>query len=161
MKFAVLLFPLLATPVHAEMVGTLGAPWDGVNVPKGQHCQLLQGEGSTPPMTLTGLPAGTVAVHLEFNDLTYTPLSTDGGHGIIGIRVTGPDADLPSVPAMTDVLPEPAFVVKKARAPSPYNSDGYLPPCSGGRGNEYSVTVKAVDAADAVLEQVTLPMGRY
>ena len=150
-----------ATSASAEMAGQLLAPWDGVTVPAGQQCHLFQGEGATPPVALTGLPEGTTSVHLEFNDLTYKPLSTDGGHGIIGFNVTGPDVTLDPVPAMTADLPEPAFLVAKARAPGDYRSDGYLPPCSGGRGNDYSVTIKAVDGAGEVLETITLPLGKY
>lgn len=143
------------------MSAQLVAPWDGVNVPQGQQCGKFGGAGATPPVKVAGLPFGTTEVHLEFNDLTYKPLSKDGGHGVIGFAVTAPVVMLPSVPAMTANLDAPAFVVVKARSGGDFASDGYLPPCSGGRGNHYSVTIKALDASGETLESLVLPLGQY
>lgn len=43
-----------------------------------------------------------------------------------------------------------------------YASAGYLPPCSGGRGNRYTVDVKILDAAGKVLDtQRNVAIGRY
>ena len=147
----------------AEMQVTLGAAWDGERVPTGQHCTLFGGNGSTPPMRITGLPAGTVMIIAEYNDRSYQPLSRNGGHGTIGYQVSGGSADLPAVPGLTARnLPRGVQVVKKARGTGRYASDGYLPPCSGGRGNRYSVDLKAVDAGGNVIEQLRrVAIGRY
>jgi len=146
---------------QAKMDVKLGAPWDGKKVPKGQHCALQGGKGSTPPMVVTGLPTGTVMVLVAFNDKSYQPLSTGGGHGQIGFPVKGATAKLPAVPGMTAKLPGGARVIKPARATGKFASKGYLPPCSGGRGNKYSADVKAISAAGKVLETVTITIGRY
>jgi len=41
----------------------------------------------------------------------------------------------------------------------------YLPPCSGGMGNKYSVTITAIKHADGggayLLDQIKIPLGRY
>lgn len=144
-----------------EFTVTIGAPWGGVDVPEGQQCRLFGGDGATPPMQITGLPEGTVTVHVEFNDKSYGPLADNGGHGIIRFDAAAGDTSLPSVPGMTAVLPDGAFVVSAARSTGQYASDGYLPPCSGGRGNRYSADVIAFDAAQNRLGGVTVELGRY
>lgn len=148
--------------IAAAKIGVkLGANWDGKSVPAGQQCKLDGGNGSTPPMEVSGLPAGTAMVVLSFNDQGYKPLSKGGGHGQIGFPVAGDTAKLPSVPGMTKQLPGGVSVVKKARSKGKYASPGYLPPCSGGKGHSYTVDVTAVDAKGKALESVTIGIGRY
>lgn len=135
--------------------------WDGVKIPAGQNCRIFGGEGSTPALKLTGIPAGTNKIQVEFNDLSYGPLSYDGGHGIIAYRHNGtPTATLKSVPGYTPDLPKGVELVAAARSEGDYASMGYLPPCSGGRGNTYSATIKAMKDGQA-LESVTLKLGVY
>ena len=139
----------------------LAAPWDGENVPSGQQCRLFEGAGATPPMALTGLPDGTVQIRVEFNDKSYPPLAANGGHGVIGFSVSGPNAALPAVPGMTADLPEGIEVLSAARSSGQYASPGYLPPCSGGRGNRYMADVIALDASGTELARVSVELGRY
>lgn len=156
------LFLTMVTPAFAAgMTVKLLAPWDGKKVPAGQQCKLDGGKGATPPMQIAGLPKGTVMVVVAFNDKSYPPLASNGGHGTIGFAVKGSSAKLPAVPGMTKSLGKGAVVVKKARSTGSYASVGYLPPCSGGRGNRYSADVMAQDAAGKVLEKVTVEIGRY
>lgn len=152
---------MTAAPAAAKMAVELLPPWDGKNVPAGQQCKLDGGNGKTPPMTVSGLPTGTAWILVEYNDKSYAPLSTKGGDGSIGYKSSGSSAKLPAMPGMTDKLPGGAWVVKKARSTGNYASNGYLPPCSGGRGNNYSADVKAISAAGKVLEKVTVKIGRY
>lgn len=149
-----------ATLSHAMEV-KLGGGWDGKKVPAGQQCVLHGGKGSTPPMVVSGVPAGAAMIVVEFNDKSYAKLSTKGGHGRIGFPVTGATTKLPAVPGMTNKLPGGAIVVKAARSTGQYASKGYLPPCSGGRGNRYTADVKAVDAKGKVLKTVTVDIGKY
>jgi hypothetical protein len=158
---SVLVLAISGGAALAEMQIALGAPWDGKRIPKGQHCSLQGGKGATPPMRITGLPAGTAMVVVEYNDKSYAPLSSKGGHGIIGFPVKGSSADLPSVPGMTDRFQGGIRLIAKARSTGKYASDGYLPPCSGGRGNDYRADVKAIGQNGAVLEKVTVKLGRY
>lgn len=112
-------------------------------------------------MRVDNIPAGTTAIRVEFNDLSYQPLSYDGGHGVIEYaHGSGTSATLKSVPAYTANLSKGVRVVSAARSGDEYASDGYLPPCSGGRGNTYSATIKAMDGDD-VLAETTLALGRY
>ncbi len=139
----------------------LSPPWDGVDVPGGQQCHLFNGNGATPMIILQGLPAGTTQMRVEFNDKSYGPLANNGGHGVIGFQVSGSSAVLPSVPGMTADLPEGTEVLSAARSTGQYASPGYLPPCSGGRGNRYMADVIALDANGAELARVHVELGRY
>jgi len=153
---------LAAGMAHAQsFTAELGPPWDGVNVPNGQQCRLFDGNGATPMIILQGLPEGTTQMRVEFNDKSYAPLAENGGHGVIGFQLSGPDAVLPSVPGMTAYLPSGVEVLAAARSGGQYASAGYLPPCSGGRGNRYMADVIALDANGAELARVPVELGRY
>jgi len=119
--------------------------WDGKTVPKSQICSIDGGKGSTPAMTVSGVPAGANAILVEFNDQGYAPLSSGGGHGIIGywLDSTG-TVTLNSVPGETSDVGTKSFVEARSRSTGRYASSGYLPPCSGGRGHLYFADVKAV-----------------
>lgn len=146
----------------ADMSAQLLSPWDGKKVPAGQQCSLFGGNGSTPPMTVSGIPAGAVWIIGEFNDKSYSPLSSKGGHGIVAWPVKGSKAKLFAVPGMTAKLPNGARLIKAARSTGKYASKGYLPPCSGGRGNRYAVDIKAIDAKGNVLAKIgNFTIGRY
>ncbi|MDQ2091686.1 hypothetical protein [Marimonas arenosa] len=146
----------------ADMSAQLLSPWDGKKVPAGQQCRLFGGNGSTPPMVVSGIPAGAVWIIAEFNDKSYSPLSSKGGHGIVAWPVKGSKTKLFAVPGMKSRLPGGARLVKAARSTGKYASDGYLPPCSGGRGNRYAVDLKAVDAKGKILAKISnFAIGRY
>jgi hypothetical protein len=150
---------LTAVPAQAEMAVALLAPWDGVTVPEGQHCRLQDGVGDTPPMQVTGAPEGTVALRLWFNDLSYPSLAFDGGHGVIEVAVA---ETLRALPGETEGLPDGARVISGPRTEGEYASAGYLPPCSGGRGHIYAVTVTAHGADGAELARVkNVKLGSY
>ncbi len=136
-------------------------PWDGIAVPDGQQCSLFGGNGATPAFDISNLPDATRTIHIEFNDLSFPPLAENGGHGTIGFDASGEAMRLASVPGLTDDLPAGIFVVRAARSSGQYASDGYLPPCSGGRGNDYSADIIALDGNGNRLGFVTVPIGRY
>ena len=164
MKTILLSLPILlcaALPAAAQMKAQVLPPWDGKKVPAGQHCSLQGGNGSTPPIQVTGMPSGTTMIVVEYNDKSFSPLSSGGGHGIIGYQVSGTSAKLPAVPGMTQKMPRGVVMIKKARTDGKYASDGYLPPCSGGRGNRYVATVKAISDAGKVLSKKVIRLGRY
>ena len=99
---------------------------------------------------------------VEFNDASYQPLSNRGGHGIVGFEYTGGgESVLPPVPGGTEETPAGTWIEKKNRATGAWTSPGYLPPCSGGRGNRYFAVVKAVDADKKVLAKAKIKLGRY
>jgi phosphatidylethanolamine-binding protein (PEBP) family uncharacterized protein len=152
---------LLPSLALAEMSVALLPPWDGQTVPAAEICTLQGGNGSTPPMALSGLPEGTASVAVEYNDISFAPMAFNGGHGVIGFAVSGAEVDLAPVPAMTADLPEGSWVVSAARAGGQYASPGYIPPCSGGNGHTYQAVVRALDANGVELDMARVVLGKY
>ncbi len=136
--------------------------WDGKSVPKNQVCQKFDGHGATPAMHVAGLPSGTEALRVAFNDESYGPMD-DGGHGVLLFSVEAgvSSVDLPSIPGETDDLPSGVSKVSGHRAPGWSGTGGaYLPPCSGGRGNTYTATVNAT-AGDRTLASGKVLLGTF
>jgi len=158
---AVIALVCVAGAAHAEMSVALDAPWTGKAVPDGQQCTLFGGNGSTPPMQVSNLPEGTASLIVEYDDKSYPPMATDGGHGTLMYPVNGAAAKLPAVPGLTDELPGGVKVVHAARGTGKYASKGYMPPCSGGKGNQYTATLKAVSSDGKVIEEKTITIGKY
>ncbi len=163
------LAPLAATSVSADddlIVEFADPAWTGDRIPDGQHCKKFGGQGATPPLKVSGIPAKADAIVVEFNDRSYSPLSSDGGHGKIGFVIEPGvgEAILPAVPGGTKTMPEGAWLEKKNRATGAWSSPGYLPPCSGGRGNVYEAEVYAVvrdgDEYDEIAEG-KIRLGKY
>ena len=118
-------------------------------------------------MTVNNIPAQANAIVVEFNDLDFQPLSKKGGHGRNGfeIEMGAGTAQLPAVPGGTKKMPDGVWLVKKNRATGGWRSPGYLPPCSGGKGNTYVADVLAVEKASKkkykVLSKARIVMGSY
>ena len=68
---------------------------------------------------------------------------------------------IPALPGETARMPEGARIVAKNRATGSYARAGYLPPCSGGRGNLYFADVIALDTKGDVLAKGRIILGRY
>ncbi|SDH49863.1 hypothetical protein [Roseospirillum parvum] len=166
---AAALLAVTAGPAAAEglSVTFADAAWDGEHLPAGQHCSKFGGHGATPPLVVSGIPAPADAIVIEYNDRSYQPLSEDGGHGIIGYRIApgSPTAELPAVPGETaEGLPEGTWIVRQNRATGSYARPGYLPPCSGGKGNTYVADVFAVRLTNDGYEKLAearVTLGRY
>jgi hypothetical protein len=162
------LVPLPSPASAGELAVAFADPaWTGERVPEGQQCSRYGGHGKTPALRVSGIPVGADAIILEFNDETYKPMDR-GGHGIIGFRIALREAVLlPSVAGETNELPEGVFVVAPHLANKPGYSPGtaYLPPCSGGKGNTYTATVKAVrthaGGRRETLAAIRLVLGTY
>ena len=163
------LAPLAVAPAWADgdlIVEFADRAWTGVRIPDGQHCKKFGGNGATPPLKVSGIPAKANAIVVEFNDRSYSPLSSDGGHGKIGFVIEPGVGEvvLPAVPGGTKTMPEGVWLEKKNRAKGDWFSAGYLPPCSGGRGNVYEAEIYAVvrdgDGYDEVAEG-KIRLGEY
>lgn len=145
------------------------ALWDGKRVPDGQQCQRFGGTNPlTPRLKVEGIPAGTNAIVMEYSDRSYPPMD-NGGHGKIGYSIPEGTTEIviPSVPGHTFDMPEGFFIVAPHQGPGWDTAGAYMPPCSGGRGNAYYVTIKAVrqssdeDKDFKVLGQAVLELGTY
>jgi len=181
MMFSFIVFVLFVTEGGASDTSTavsksaklevsfVDSMWDGKTVPTGQQCQRFGGSNpSTPRLMIKGIPPGTNAVIMEYSDRSYPPMD-DGGHGRIGFKMPENTKEiiLPSVPGHSFDLPQGFFIVSPHQAPGWDKAGAYMPPCSGGRGNSYYVTVKAVyqpsneNKEFKLLRQAVLELGTY
>jgi hypothetical protein len=164
---ALLLGALLSSPLAAAdfSVSFTDPAWNGEKVPEGEQCQKFGGAGQTPELSVTGIPGGANALLLEFSDASYAPMD-NGGHGKVGFELPAGTVEItvPRAPGHQSELTAPFFAVAEHKAPAWDKAGAYLPPCSGGRGNRYYLTVKAVHRmGDEIheLASVVLEMGKY
>lgn len=142
--------------------------WNGHKIPYNQQCLRDGGKGSTPKLTVRNIPSEANALIFEYSDATYTPMN-HGGHGKIGYNIAPgtTEVTVPPVLGNTLTVPEGFFIVSPHSNPSWDKAGAYLPPCSGGRGNSYYVTVKAVVLSQdktklsQVLGTAKLTLGNY
>lgn len=162
MSLLVLPLAVTASDLQAKFVDPV---WDGAAVPDGYQCQKFGGTHGSPALHVNGIPARTNALVLEFSDRSYAPMD-HGGHGKLGYAIEpgSTSVQVPSVPPHTTALPAGFWTVAEHSAPDWDKPGTYLPPCSGGRGNAYYVTVKAVvhegDDIEELAETI-LEMGKY
>lgn len=141
--------------------------WDGITVPEGEQCSMFGGNGSSPSLIVSNIPDGVNALIISFSDRSFKA-NDNGGHGIIGIWLEEgqKSVTVPSVLAESLEMPEGMFIEANFRS-NRGKSGAYLPPCSGGRGNEYYATIKAVYRSDndteesMLLGESIIEMGRY
>jgi len=158
----------LPTSSQAGMKARLAdKAWDGETIPEGQQCSHQGGNGSTPALEISGIPPSTNEIAVAFNDESF-PLMNHGGHGVLAFAIDNVGVvTLPPIPGETNDLPEgvrslvPHQATKKRYSPG----TAYLPPCSGGLGNKYSITITALKLLEngraRVLDKVWIPLGQY
>jgi hypothetical protein len=163
---AILLINTSAYAANTLNASLIDSAWNSKKVPDGQQCEKFGGNGSTPKIRVHDIPSGTNAIIMEYSDRSYQPMDL-GGHGKFAYRIKDnvSEIDVPSVIGHTFRLPESFFLIEAQRAPSWDKAGAYLPPCSGGKGNEYYVTIKAVKEIDGgireVLGQTEVSLGQY
>jgi len=120
--------------------------WNGDGIPAGQMCNKFKGDNpQSPELVIKNIPAGTTAIVLEFSDRSNERMDK-GGHGKVGYKIPegATEVTVPRIPGHTEDLAENFFTVAAHKAPMWDTAGAYLPPCSGGRGNQYFIDVKAV-----------------
>lgn len=153
-----LLFLQLSAEVSAEemTIQLNGKNQDGIKIPTNEICRRYVGNGSTPPLKITKISKGTDKIQTEYNAVDYAKLA-NGGHGIFQFEHNGSQqASLKSIQGETNEMPKGVTMISSNR----WSGYGYLPPCSGGAGSRYSVTIKAMKGTD-VLDQSTVVIGKY
>ncbi|MDR9500080.1 MAG: hypothetical protein RI556_12960 [Hydrogenovibrio sp.] len=140
--------------------------WDGETIPDGQQCQRFGGVmPATPEIRVRNLPRQVNMVIAEYSDRDHEPMD-HGGHGRMGFTVTPnePFLKLPKVRGHTFRMPKGAMILEPHRNPKRDKAGAYMPPCSGGKGHEYYVTLKAVyfdgKNVESFGEQV-MELGKY
>jgi len=156
---------LVETPA-ALQVAFADAKWTGRSVPADEVCKPYGAKNPmSPRLVVSGIPAGADALIVEFNDLSYPPLSSGGGHGAVSVAVPRGQASatVPAVPGESTALPPGVTAVKLHGGGVPgLGAGAYLPPCSGGRSHIYQARVHAVDSAThRVLAQGEISLGSY
>lgn len=138
--------------------------WNKTEVPKTEVCSNYNTRpGKTPAIALTGVPAGTSKVILAFSDETFAGMR-DGGHGVIAYNIPKKTVNItvPSIKGETFDIPKNFSIVTKHRGGKFGKTEGaYLAPCSGGKGNTYSVEIKAIDNDNKTLGTTSLTLGKF
>ena len=167
MAFVIMVATVLAAPgLSADLqLSFVDGAWAGDEIPDGQQCQKFEGKGRSPELEVSGIPEAADLLVVEFSDRSYAAMDK-GGHGKIGFRIEpgSGTVTIPSVAGHTVDLPQGFVVVEEHQAPNWDKPGAYLPPCSGGRGNEYYLTVRAVHKMGDEREELasaSLEMGKY
>ena len=160
------LFVLLATTVMSTQAFALEAKftdqaWDNDVVPGGQQCQKFGGENpATPELMVSEIPEGTTKLLIEYSDRDSEKMN-NGGHGRMTYTFEPSDTvTVPSIPGHSYDLPASFTIVEEHRSPGWDKAGAYMPPCSGGKGHEYYVTIKALAGEEEKAETV-LEMGKF
>ena len=144
--------------------------WDGATVPKDEVCSDHNPKGGhSPALTIDNLPTQTNYILLSFSDETFKGMR-NGGHGTIGYEVAAGISKLtiPSVKGETFALPDKFTTVREHQGAQFGKQEGaYLPPCSGGSNNLYTLEVKAIQKPNEakgtyiLLGDANISLGRY
>lgn len=137
--------------------------WKKSSVPKTEVCSNFNTKaGSTPIITLKNIPKNTTKIILAFSDETFQGMK-DGGHGVISYEIAKNSltTTIPSIKGETFDLPKGFSSMIKHRAEKYGKTPGaYLAPCSGGKGNTYSVLIKAINE-EQILDSTSLTLGTF
>lgn len=144
--------------------------WDGKMIPKDEVCSKYnKNGGNTPSITINNLPANTNKIILTFSDNNPSSQMMNGGHGVVSYKLTKASSSvtIPSIKGETFDLPTNFKSERAHRATKwGYPAGAYLPPCSGGKGNLYSVKIEAIqefssDKKPMLLGETNLKIGNY
>ena len=145
-------------------VGFDDAKWDGITIPKDEVCSDYNIEaGSTPALKISNLPSNTEKIVFTYNDKSFTKMD-NGGHGVVSYKIQKglKEVEVPAIKGETFEL-ENGFESVNAHTGTRFNkvAGAYLAPCSGGKGNTYTVNINAVDAENKTLASAELVLGKY
>jgi phosphatidylethanolamine-binding protein (PEBP) family uncharacterized protein len=128
------------------------------DVPEKGLCK-RDGGGMSPPIKVSGIPSETVKLLINFTDEDY---GDEGGHGGFEFKIFGEsEVTIPSIEGGVDKMPPNMKGVIEHHGGDRNNGTYYLGPCSGGRGNTYTVYIYAKDKADEELAKGKLSLGIY
>jgi phosphatidylethanolamine-binding protein (PEBP) family uncharacterized protein len=162
-----LLTSLLITSVFSTYASAIEVKfadnaWDGLKIPTGQQCDKFGGQKpASPKLDISGIPAGSDAIVLEYSDRDSKNMN-NGGHGRMSYSINGSfdSVEVPSVPGHSYVLPEKFTMIEAHRGAGWDKEGAYMPPCSGGKDHAYYVTVKTMKG-DKVTAETVLELGKY
>ena len=158
------LLTLLTTSSYAFAldVNFVDSKWDGATIPKGQQCQKFDGVNpGTPKLSVSDIPAGSDSVVLVYSDRDSKKMN-NGGHGIMNYTLPkGATAvELPIVAGHSYEMPKGFEIIAEHRGAGWDKEGAYMPPCSGGSGHEYYVTVQTYKG-NTVTAETVLELGKF
>ncbi len=165
----VIVFSFIAFHAHAQStslnVSFADKSWDGNIVPAGMHCAKHGGNGSSPALNVSNIPADANRVVVAFSNGAYKKLD-NGGHGIIGMRIAAGTKEItfPSIAENITDMPKGIYIISAQKGDWGKDGAAYMAPCSGGKGSRYYATVRAVqekDGADIELGKTDIELGKY
>lgn len=136
--------------------------WDGITIPKGEQCKV---DGATNPATpaldISNIPTGATSLIFVYSDKDYVPMS-NGGHGLFQYALPkgATNVTVPSIKGNTFDIPKEFKVIAPHRGTAKGKAGVYMPPCSGGRGHNYFLTVQAVKGY-SIIGETTVKLGKY
>ena len=151
-----------STYASAVEVKLADPAWDGMNVPAGQQCQKFGGNNpSTPKLMVSDIPARSDSIVLAYSDRDSKKMN-NGGHGIMSYKLDAmsKSVNIPSVAGHSFDMPANFTMIEKHRGAGWDKEGAYMPPCSGGKGHAYYVTVKTMKG-DMVTAETVLEMGKF
>jgi|TARA_R110002050_G_scaffold258602_1_gene397972 hypothetical protein len=138
--------------------------WDGKIIPLDEVCSNYNVEaGSTPGLYIENLPDGAKKVILKFNDKTFTKMD-NGGHGILSFDIEEDVTNVEIPPQIGETFElDEGFSVVNAHTGTRFGKQegAYLAPCSGGKGNTYTVDISILNSDGKVLASKELVLGKY
>lgn len=158
------LLTLLTTSSYAFAldVDFVDSKWDGKTIPEGQQCQKFDGvKPGTPKLSVSGIPAGSDSVVLVYSDRDSKKMN-NGGHGIMSYTLAkgANKVQLPIVAGHTYEMPKGFEMIAEHRGAGWDKEGAYMPPCSGGSGHEYYVTVQTYKG-NTVTAETVLELGKF
>ena len=157
------LVPLLNLSASSFSASFVDSLWNGKTVSEEMVCSdYNMDSGSTPEILLENISKNSNKVILEFSDETFKGMR-NGGHGVISYNFKSglEKIVIPSVEGETFDLPDGFKSIKEHRAGKYGKERGaYLAPCSGGKGNTYSVLIKVMND-NKILDITKLTLGIY
>lgn len=152
---------VMATDIDVSFVDE---KWNGKVVPLDEVCSDYNIEaGSTPGLYIENLPAGAKKIILKFNDKTFTKMD-NGGHGVLSYKIEDETSNIEIPPQYGETFDlNEGFEVVTAHTGTRFNkkAGAYLPPCSGGKGNTYTVDISIVDEENNILSTKEVVLGKY
>lgn len=158
------LLTLLTTSSYAFAldVSFVDDKWDGETIPEGQQCQKFDGVNpGTPRLNLSNIPVGSDSVVLAYSDRNSKKMN-NGGHGIMEYTLPkgASSVQLPTEFGHTYEMTQGFKMIAEHRGAGWDRAGAYMPPCSGGKGNAYYVTIQTY-AGSQVTAETVVELGKY
>ena len=135
--------------------------WTHGSVPDVGRCRECGGQGFSPPLRVSNVPAGANRLVIAFRDITAHELGGISNHGALSMETNGADEiSVPSVDERTATLPA-SVAIAQNHGTRHRPAIGYLAPCACEGDHRYEVQVRAVSqGSEPGSDEQVLARGR-